>query len=610
MTTNNGALTVNPATLTITANNRSKTYGQAVTFAGTEFITSGLVNSDTVTGASLNSAGALASALASALAAGSPYSIVASAATGTGLTNYSINYVNGSLTVNPALLLVRAESKSRAYGATNPVFTANYSGFVNGESNNVLSGSPAFNTVADVNSPVGSYPIEITQGTLANGNYGFNFTNGNLTVTPYALTVTVNSTNRAYGDANPSLTGIVIGARDGDNITATFTTVANAASTVGTYGITPVISDPNGKLASYSVTTNNGALTVNPATLTITANNRSKTYGQAVTFAETEFITSGLVNSDTVTGASLNSAGALASALAAGSPYSIVASAATGTGLTNYSINYVNGSLTVNPALLLVRAESKSRAYGAANPVFTANISGFVNGESNNVLSGSPAFNTVADVNSPVGSYPIEITQGTLANGNYGFNFTNGNLTVTPYALTVTVNSTNRAYGDANPSLTGIVIGARDGDNITATFTTVANAASTVGTYGITPVISDPNGRLGNYSVTIIDNSLMVNPSALTITANNRSKNYGQIASLAGTDIICVGLKNSETVGVVSLTCLGSPATASVGSYSIVISSISGGTFNPDNYTLTYQNGAMTVIPAVLTVAADNKNRM
>ena len=41
-------LTVNPAALTITADDRTKTYGQTVTFAGTEFSTSGLLNADTV----------------------------------------------------------------------------------------------------------------------------------------------------------------------------------------------------------------------------------------------------------------------------------------------------------------------------------------------------------------------------------------------------------------------------------------------------------------------------------------------------------------------------------------------------------------------------------
>ena len=74
---------------------------------------------------------------------------------------------NGVLTVMPAELLVRAEDKSRAYGATNPVLTVSYTGFVNGEDQTVLSGSPELSTTADTNSPVGLDPITVAQGTLA-----------------------------------------------------------------------------------------------------------------------------------------------------------------------------------------------------------------------------------------------------------------------------------------------------------------------------------------------------------------------------------------------------------------------------------------------------------
>src|SRR5262249_5331966 len=51
---------VRRAPLTVTASSTTKTYGQAVTFAGTEFTTIGLVtaNGDTVTGVTLTSAGA------------------------------------------------------------------------------------------------------------------------------------------------------------------------------------------------------------------------------------------------------------------------------------------------------------------------------------------------------------------------------------------------------------------------------------------------------------------------------------------------------------------------------------------------------------------------
>src|SRR6202030_403877 len=65
-------------------------------------------------------------------------------------------------------------------------------------------------------------------------------------------------------------------------------------------------------------------LTVNKAALAINAKSSSKTYGQTVTFAGTEFTTGGLLNSDSVTSVTLTSAGAAANAAVAGSPYSIV----------------------------------------------------------------------------------------------------------------------------------------------------------------------------------------------------------------------------------------------------------------------------------------------
>jgi uncharacterized protein (TIGR02597 family) len=100
---------------------------------------------------------------------------------------------------------------------------------------------------------------------------------------------------------------------------------------------------------NYPAQTNTVSLTVNPAPLTITASNASKTYGTTVTFAGTEFTTSGLVNGDTVASVKLASPGAEATATVAGSPYAISVSGATGTGLDNYTITYGPGTLTVNP---------------------------------------------------------------------------------------------------------------------------------------------------------------------------------------------------------------------------------------------------------------------
>ena len=47
------------------------------------------------------------------------------------------------------------------------------------------------------------------------------------------------------------------------------------------------------------------------------------------------------------------------------------------------------------------------------------------------------------------------------------------------------------------------IVGIKNGDNITATFTSPATATSPVGTYPIIPALVDPTGKLGNYTVTV-----------------------------------------------------------------------------------------------------------
>ena len=96
-------------------------------------------------------------------------------------------------------------------------------------------------------------------------------------------------------------------------------------------------------------------------------------------------------------------AGAAATATVGGSPYSIVPSAAVGSGLGNYSIAYSNGSLTVSAATLTVTANSISRGYGAVNPALAASFTGFVNGDTTAVLSGTPLLTTTATAGSPTG---------------------------------------------------------------------------------------------------------------------------------------------------------------------------------------------------------------
>ena len=109
--------------------------------------------------------------------------------------------------------------------------------------------------------------------------------------------MTADNQTKLYGADLPALTGSVAGVHNGDAITATFTTVATAASNTGAYPITATLADPNNQLTNYTVSLVNGSLTITPAPLLVTADAKSKIYGDAnPAFTAT---LAGFVNGDT-----------------------------------------------------------------------------------------------------------------------------------------------------------------------------------------------------------------------------------------------------------------------------------------------------------------------
>jgi VCBS repeat-containing protein len=162
-----GTFTIHRKAITVTANSASKTYGDAVTFTGTEFAVApgALVGADAITSVLLASPGAARTAGV----ADSPYAITISAAVGSGLDNYTITYAPGELAVTKATLAVTVIHATRTYASANPAFAATYTGFVNGEDATALAGSLVFSTDADVDSPVGTYAV--TASGLTSANY-------------------------------------------------------------------------------------------------------------------------------------------------------------------------------------------------------------------------------------------------------------------------------------------------------------------------------------------------------------------------------------------------------------------------------------------------------
>jgi hypothetical protein len=210
----------------------------------------GLVSGDAVT---LNSAGAAGAFVNANVGTGKTVTVSGLTLSGADAGNYTLTQPAATANITPATITVTADNKSKVYGAANPALTASYSGFVNGENQSVLSGSPSLSTTADASSTVGGspYPIVVAVGTLSAANYTFSFVAGAVTVTKATLTVTANDATRAYGQPNPVFTASYAGFVNSDN--------TNVLSGLPQLSTTADISSPVG--GPYTITVTNGTLT-------------------------------------------------------------------------------------------------------------------------------------------------------------------------------------------------------------------------------------------------------------------------------------------------------------------------------------------------------------
>src|SRR5207237_936078 len=240
-----------------------------------------------------------------------------------------------------------------------------------------------------------------------------------------------------------------------DGVTASYSRATGETVAGGPYHITATLSATVvGALDNYIITNNGASFAIEKRDATVTADNKGKTYGDdnpALTATVT-----GTVNGDTLN-YSLATAAVKFSSVG---DYPITVTLGVN---PNYNVTKTDGTLTVIKAHLTVTVDDKSRAYGAANPTFTATISGFVNGESVAVVSGSPTFSGTgpsSTATTTVGNYVITPAVGTLSATNYDFTpFVNGTLTITKAHLTVTADDKSRAYGAANPTFTATISG-------------------------------------------------------------------------------------------------------------------------------------------------------
>jgi MBG domain (YGX type) len=444
---------------------------------------------------------------------------------------------NQAISVNatgksPTPLTITPGNATQQYGqATGPnLNNVTYSGFVNGDTPASLTGALNCTTTATQSSPVGTYSI--TCSGLSSPNYVITYAPGTLTITAAPLMLTASNATRTYGAANPPLNGLAAGGFvNGDGLSAlggtlNCVTTATQVSSVGAYAITCAgLTSSN-----YTITFVPGLLTIEPAPLTISANNSSRQYGVANPPLNSVTAT-GFVNGDTLS--SLSGALVCTTLATSASPAGAYSITCLGLSSPNYSITFLPGTLSIASDVLTVTASNATRLYGQLNPSLdNVTYAGFVNGNTPASLTGTLTCTTPAAAASSVGSYPINCSG--LSSPNYAISFAPGALTITPSPLVIAANNASRPYGTNNSPLTGALNGLQNADPITASFATAAVPASPVGAYPVTPVVSDPANRLGNYNVSLVNGTLSVLPEGtiLAATVSPASIAVGQPATI------------------------------------------------------------------------------
>jgi hypothetical protein len=535
--------------VTITANDITKTYGDAVTLGAR------LINTCTVTGIvpgvdpvfgeitgiTLTSSGSAATATV----AGSQYIISTSAATGpytAGL--YRIVYSDaGRLTVNKRdLTLNTFLADNKTYDGTTDVTGPAGSRF---SDNRVNSDELTFGYTAAFDNrnfgtgkTVNYTGITISGGAGAN-NYTLVTTSGsriaNVAVRP--INVTAQTDTKTYDGSTSSSVAPVVGAvQTGDAVSnvgvQTFDTENFGTSKVLTPGGT-VINDGNSgaNYAITNVTNATGVINRLPITITVTAG-QTKVYGESDpgSFAYT-VTTGGLASGDAFSGSLSRAAGENVNTYEIGKNTLTIVESATNKE-ANYVVTFVGANFSITQRPITLTASDQSKTYGTTLDLGTTAFA--VTGTMTPVLKTSESVTAVVLASSgaintaDVTTYPITISTATGTGGftasNYAITYTSGTLTVNKKDLVVTVTAAQtKVYGASDPTFA-------------YTATGFVNSQS-YEVFGSTLLTRDAGIHVGNYAINIGTLSAGGNYNILTFNAANFSITAKPVTITASTGL-------------------------------------------------------------------------
>ncbi|HYD84311.1 MAG TPA: MBG domain-containing protein, partial [Opitutus sp.] len=470
--------------------------------------------------------------------------------------------------------------------------TATITGFEDADDESIVSGLQ-FSTNAMQTTGVGVYEI-MPFGATATG-YEIDYEAGYLTIDRAPLTITAATVFRSYGDENPAFTASFSGLVNDDTSAVVsgleFATDANKRSNVGAYALNV----SGGSAANYAITHAPGAVNISPATLTVTADDLTRVYGDPNP-APTITVT-GLKNEDrlenvvhlfgpTHFATEISGIGAYGINLQG---FSISA---------NYNATVRSGSLTITQRPLTIVADSKTKVYGDPNPEFTATFRGLASFDTAAVIP-NVRLSTQATQTSGVSTFGILVTSDLSRNYKIGYEF--GQLKITPAELGVTgLTDLLRTYGRADPTLPRIeVFGLKNSDTVSMLGLEFVLPAPTVdaGEYKYSII-----ARNSNYTLLGNEAYFIVEPAPLALRVTPMGRLYGDANPSIAFDL--AGLAFGQTADQVLRIDNPTDATTDVGTYNLFPELLT------NNYVLTDIRGnTIRINPRLLTVDVDNHAR-
>ena len=238
-------------------------------------------------------------------------------------------------------------------------------------------------------------------------------------------------------------------------------------------------------------------------------------------------------------------------------------------------------SIVVSARPITITADAKSKFYNGSDPSLTYQItSGSLVGS--DAISGSLSRTTGENV----GTYTIN--RNTIAiNANYNITYVSANLTINALAITVTAAAKTKVYGASDPDLTYSVTSGtvKSGDNFTGALSRATG--ENVGTRAI----SQGTLSLGsNYTITFVGADLTITTKAVTVTADNLTKNTSDGDPTFTYTITSGGplIGTDAFTGALTRANLG---TNTAGDYAITQGNLALST----NYSLTFVQGTLTI---------------